>query len=154
MVLIHTHTHTQCRGTNLMYMSQSMQSASYSIAVFLFFVLLFLSVFWFLFIPVGLFFQEAEEAADKDKYNYWESNHPQTHGFLSHLHLFCCILTATPGHTSCTAADGKGFTNVVVKCNYRQTRCIWETIPSDCIGMMKLWAIWLFKLWCGALAAF
>lgn len=27
--------------------------------------------------------QEEEEAADKDKYNYWESNQPQTHGFLS-----------------------------------------------------------------------
>lgn len=65
--------------------------------------------------------QEGEEAVDKDKYNYWESNHPQTHGFLSYLHLLCCIETAAPGHTSCTRADGKGSSNVAIKCNYRQT---------------------------------
>lgn len=83
----------------------------------------------------GLSGQEAEKAADKDKYNYWESNRPQTHGFLSYLHLFCCILTATPGQTSCAVADSKGFTNVVIKVNYSPTLWRWETIPSACIGI-------------------
>lgn len=81
--------------------------------------------------PCGAFpGQEEEEAADKD--NYWESNHPQTHGFLSYLHLFCCILDSNTW-PDVLHSDGKGFSNMVVKCNYSQTPWSGETITSDCL---------------------
>lgn len=106
----HTHTLTHSHTK-----SPSMQSASCTAIFF------HVCVLALVYACGGFSGQEGEEAVDKDKYNYWESNHPQTHGFLSYLHLLCCIETATPGHTSCTRADGKGSSNVAIKCNYRQT---------------------------------
>lgn len=74
--------------------------------------------------------QEKDKTADKDKYSYQQSNQSETHGFLTYLHLFDCTLTSTPGHTSCTVADGKVFTDMSIKCNQSQTSWSGKTIST------------------------